>query len=318
MITLKQLAELSGLSVRTVGRVLSGHPYVAADKRELVLKLAEQYQYTPNMAARNLRLKRKNFVGILFENYTRGADSRLLNMLTRELVQHNYWPLLGCIDSAATADRIFNEWSGVTDYVVVLHEVRKDIFDHITACAQRLPMEFIYVDCVDCSGLYALKIDRPGGVFNMVKTLAQTGCKHLLYCGRLESRLRGIEEAQALLPLEISCIESPYEFENGFMLGKEVMQSGADAVFFDTDRMAMGFYRYCFENHIAIPDDISVIGFNDELFAEIASPPLSTLAHPRQQTVEAVLDILQNNVPPPANDLAMQFICRASVKNKLS
>jgi len=318
VITLKQLAELSNLSVRTVRRALSNHPYVAADKRELVLKLAEQYQYTPNMAARNLRLQRKNFVGILFENYTRGADSRLLNMLTRELVSHNFWPLLGCIDSVETADRMFNEWSGVVDHVVILHEVRKNILEHIVQGSARLPMKFIYVDCMDYGKDYSLKIDRPGGVFNMVSTLAARGIKHLIYCGELQSRRDGIDRAiEQGLPIKISSIKSPYEFENGLALGKKIMESRADAVFFDTDRMAMGFYRYCFENQIVIPDDISVVGFNDELFAEMAPPPLSTLAHPRRQMVESILNILQSNDPPPPEPMPMQFICRESLKTFL-
>ena len=315
MITLKQLAELSNLSVRTVRRALSNHPYVAADKRELVLKLAEQYQYTPNMAARNLRLQRKNFVGILFENYTRGADSRLLNMLTRELVKNNYWPLLGCIDSVETADRMFNEWSGVTDYVIILHEVRLGIIEHIVKSAPRLPMEFIYVDCAAASGKFVLNIDRPGSVCSMIAALSEQGFKHLIYCGSLQSRRDGIAAAAAALPIQITTIESPYEFENGLALGAKIMESHADAVFFDTDRMAMGFYRYCFENHIVIPDDISVIGFNDELFAEMAAPPLSTLAHPRQQMVASIIDILQDNCTAAAQTLPMQFLCRDSLRS---
>ena len=69
-ITLKKLAELSGLSIRTVSRVLKNQAYVVPEKRELVLKLAEQYHYLPNMAARNLRLQKKSFVGILSSNPT--------------------------------------------------------------------------------------------------------------------------------------------------------------------------------------------------------------------------------------------------------
>ena len=67
-ITLKQLAELSGLSVRTVSRVLKNQANVVPEKRETVLRLAEQYHYVPNMAARNLRLRKRSFVGILLRS----------------------------------------------------------------------------------------------------------------------------------------------------------------------------------------------------------------------------------------------------------
>ena len=68
-ITLKKLAELSGLSIRTVSRVLKDQANVIPEKRELVLELARKYHYQPNMAARNLRLQKKSFVGILSSNF---------------------------------------------------------------------------------------------------------------------------------------------------------------------------------------------------------------------------------------------------------
>ena len=64
-ITLKQLAELSGVSIRTVSRVLKNQAHVQEEKRKQILSLAKQHHYVPNMAARNLRLNRSRFVGIL-------------------------------------------------------------------------------------------------------------------------------------------------------------------------------------------------------------------------------------------------------------
>ena len=64
-VTLKQLAELSGVSIRTVSRVLKHQDHVQEEKRERILDLAKRYHYVPNMAARNLRLSQSKFVGIL-------------------------------------------------------------------------------------------------------------------------------------------------------------------------------------------------------------------------------------------------------------
>ena len=84
-ITLKKLSELSGLSIRTVSRVLKNQANVVPEKRELVLKLAEQYHYLPNMAARNLRLQKKNFVGILSSNFQTEVFLQKVNDLERRL-----------------------------------------------------------------------------------------------------------------------------------------------------------------------------------------------------------------------------------------
>ena len=67
--------------------------------------------------------------------------------------------------------------------------------------------------------------------------------------------------------------QSRRALEDGFAAGDAIMRSGADAVFFDTDRMALGFYRYAWAHRIRIPDDISVVAFDDDPFARVLPPP---------------------------------------------
>ena len=315
MITLKQLAELSGLSVRTVGRALSGHPYVSPDKRALVLALAQKYRYTPNMAARNLRLQRKNFVGILFDNYELSSDSRLLNMLNRRLAANGFWPLLGCVAERETFDRMLHEWAGVAEYVIVLHELDTAALEHLFELSAHLPLKFIYADCLRSSGDHAFAVDRVASVRNLVRELSGMGFRHLLYCGSLPSRSDGVKLARRDgLPIRISSIASPIEFEDGVRLGDRITASGADVVFFDTDRMAMGFYRYAAEHHVAIPGDIAAVGFDDEQFVGFLTPPLASLAHPRQQIIDRIMDILRTGDPPPREPLLMELVRRESLE----
>ena len=117
---MKKLAELSGLSIRTVSRVLKNQAYVVPEKRELVLKLAEQYHYLPNMAARNLRLQKKSFVGILSSNFQTEVFLQKVNDLERRLFSTGYYPIPGCPDNFSTDFRkMMRDWSGVMDYMVV-------------------------------------------------------------------------------------------------------------------------------------------------------------------------------------------------------
>ena len=115
MITLKQLAELSGLSVRTVGRALSGNGYVAPEKKALVQALAKKHNYTPNLAARNLRLQKKKCVGIITNSYRLTANARKLSMLTRKLTTNGYWPLLGNAENPEICRNMLCEWSALAE-----------------------------------------------------------------------------------------------------------------------------------------------------------------------------------------------------------
>ena len=318
MVTLKQLAQLSGLSIRTVGRALSGKGYVAAEKKALVQALAKQYNYTPNLAARNLRLQQKKFVGIINTGYRFTANARKLSMLTRQLTAHGYWPLLGNAENLEICRNMLREWSAVAEYVVVLHNNNLPLLEFIDAETEKLQLKVIFVDCPDFSAKREIKVDRAGSVCRMLEELAAMHFQHLVCCGMLPSRQNGIKSAQEkCLNMQITVIDAAPEFANGYTLGKTIIQTGADAVFFDTDRMAMGFYRYAAENNIRLPEDISVIGFDDEEFALFATPALSTLAHPRQQIADNVIKMITGELQESPPVMTMDFIKRESLKNSM-
>ena len=73
-------------------------------------------------------------------------------------------------------------------------------------------------------------------------------------------------------------------------LGPRIMESGADAVFFDTDRMALGFMNYAAAHHIPIPERIAVVGFDDDNSGHMIYPALSTVAHPIEELNRAVIE----------------------------
>ena len=321
MITLKQLAELSGYSVRTVQRVLSGQAHVTPEKREKILALAKEHQYVPNMAARNLRLQKKNFVGILFEDFNVSASLNKLNSLDRMLMENGYFPMLGKVqpDNERELDQLMVHWSGVAEYAVVFHGASGNFQDHLLKHCGRYPLKLIFVDNYSDYGDYSVKVDRQGSVYEMLCRLDAMKFRHLVYCGNLKSRSGGVQMAQddPSLQMKISRLDAAdYNFESGEAIGAEVMNSGADVVFFDTDRMACGFYRYAAGHGIRIPEDISVVGFDNEQYCELQNPPLSTLAHPVHELAARVLQIIRTGQAVDDSPLKLKFIPRESLLKK--
>ena len=82
------------------------------------------------------------------------------------------------------------------------------------------------------------------------------------------------------------------EFADGYRCGPELVRSKADAVFFDTDRMALGFYRYAHEHKIRIPEQIAVAGFDNDTPGAYAIPSLSTVSHPLEEEVREAVRII--------------------------
>ncbi len=318
MVTLKQLAELSGTSIRTVRRVLDNYPHVNAEKRELILALAKEHKYIPNMAARSLRLQKKNFVGILFSAFDKNASVHKLNLLNEALINNGFYPLLGKIaeNNQQECEKMLENWAGIAEFVVVFIQADHDFTqkEFLSKMNKKYPLKFIFVDCDMNDVDYVVQVDRVGSVQEMIHEVARMGFKHFLYCGRLPSRRLGVMQAkEANLPMQISEIESDYEFENGENLGDKIMKTNADVVFFDTDRMAAGFYSYAHKHSIEIPEDIAVIGLDNESYASYLNPPLSTLAHPAEELTDRIMKLILHK-KIDEKPLSLKFILRESLK----
>ena len=307
-ITLKKLSELSGLSIRTVSRVLKNQANVVPEKRELVLKLAEQYHYLPNMAARNLRLQKKNFVGILSSNFQTEVFLQKVNDLERRLFSAGYYPILGRPDDFSTDFRkMMQDWSGVMDYVVVFELPSR----HAEMALSDFPLDFIFVDRGIVPGHHSLLIDRAGGVCEAIKHLLHCGRRKILHCGTQISRKKGVQlafnELGGQYGAERLFLESQAEFIDGYSLGPTILCYKPDALFFDTDRMAAGFLKYAAERRISIPDDIAVVGFDDDLICRMSAPALSSVAHPIAEINSEIVSILTN---PPEKKVRKTFPTR--------
>lgn len=318
-ITLKRLAELAGLSIRTVSRVLKDQAHVHPEKRELILKLAREHNYIPNMAARNLRLNRSNFVGILSTDLSHEIFMQKLLDLEIRLETCGYYPVVGRFTGkSAGLETILTHWSGIAEFVVVTMSVGTRVHPSIQELFRRFPLTPIYVDQnVLVEDGHTLNINRATGIRDAISTLIDEGKKKILRCGDLESREKGLQEAFEKTPPdwrpELIRLNALGTFENGRRLGPKILESGADAVFFDTDRMALGFLNYATEHGIKVPERIAVIGFDDEAGGKLVYPSLSTVAHPVEALNKAILSIIQEKPEEPVHQVfPTRFIRRMS------
>ena len=180
----------------------------------------------------------------------------------------------------------------------------------------KLPLQCIFVDIPADFG-HCMVIDRAPGIYDGIRYLLDHGCSRLARCGDISSRDAGFNAAlQGLTSRSIihHHYRLPTDFENGFKIGDELIANRHDAVFFDTDRMAFGFLKYCWKNSVRIPEDIAVIGFDDELWDICSCPSLSTVAHPTAEMTAAISELVRN----PATEtrrlhFKTRFIPRESV-----
>ena len=183
-ITLKQLAELSGVSIRTVSRVLKNQAHVQEEKRERILALAKQHHYVANMAARNLRLNRSRFVGILCSNAPYEVFRQKLQDLETRLEKKGYYPIMSCCDgSVEQIEKILSDWSGLVDFVVV------SLFDvplpkkQLPELFEQFSMTPIYVDQEEVLPGHHLNINRATGIKDAISVLIRSAKSAFFRCG---------------------------------------------------------------------------------------------------------------------------------------
>ena len=228
--TLKQLSELTGISIRSVSRALHGDTGLSEGKRALVLAAAAQIGYTPNIAARNLRLKQNNFVGIVVPNTGEKCEpagamitSRKINQLQLKLERDGFFTLFGINTGKAEDMRnLLRQWTGLVSSVIFFSWNPQWRQDEIL---EKLPLQCIFVDISTDFG-HSMIIDRAPGIYDGIRFLLEHGCSKLARCGDISPRDLGFNAAlQDLSGRSISHhhYRLPSNFEDGFRIGSELI-----------------------------------------------------------------------------------------------
>lgn len=316
--TLKKISEITGLSIRSVSRALRGAPGLSEEKRLKALETAEKLGYTPNIAARNLRLRENHVVGMIIPGIHSKSGNYIISHKIFELELHlereGYFPLIG-MDTGRGEDMLslLRQWAGMVKSVIILSWQIKERPGELLG---KLPMQFIFVDIKSDLG-HTLSIDRTTGVKEGLAALMKRPCRKLARCGNVGTRKPGFDAAMPELKkhrITLTYFPRNSEFEDGFSLGEELIKGKFDSVFFDTDRMAFGFFKYCYLHHIRIPEDIAVIGFDDEPWDRSSCPSLSTVAHPIEEVNSAIAALIKEPAAEPIHlKFDTRFIRRESV-----
>lgn len=290
-VTLREIADEAGVSVRSVTRALKGEPGGNAQTCLRIREIAGKRGYVPNVAARNLRMRVSNIVGLISSDSVIPVVTRKNLAMQRRLESDGFFILSGLLpNSSSGLAALLRGWSGLVGTVVFT--VWNGTWD-ADALLSGLPMDFIFADVrprgMGCANFAVVGIDRGQGIEEGVRHFFSGGRKRVAFCGPPQfERVHGFEKAYAesgRRPVDGWLMETgSMDMADGYQAGKSIIEGGFDAVFFATDRMALGFYRFCHENGVRVPEDVAVIGFDDDQAGMYACPPLSTVAQP----VEAI------------------------------
>ena len=293
-VTIKDMAMKLNLSTSTVSRALKDHHALKKETIRMVKNLAHKLNFIPNIAALNLLNKRTNRIAIVVPEITNYFFSMALTGI-QNVISSTEYTLMVCLSNESyqeEVDIIENLWRIQIDGVLVSRSSKTNNFDHFRQL-QSKGIPIVLFDR-DCKGLEADKVlvDDYLGAFQAIEYLIKSGCKTIAHMAGVKNlstknnRLQGYLDAlkkHGLPVIEKNIVHAKgFTYEDGIKPAKLLLNSKhpPDAIFAANDRLAISAMYIANKLNLRIPDDISIIGFDDEPHSIYLNPALSSVWQP--------------------------------------
>ena len=313
-VTLGMVAEAAGVSPSTVSRILNGTAVVADDKRAAVDEAIARLGFVPDPVARGLAGGRTLSVGVVTQAIDSPFYGGALRGIEDELSRAGYSALFvsGHWNAAAEARCIETLLARRVDGIIALTGRLSDAA--LAAYAQSLPV-VVTGRGLKAPGLYALNFDNYEGGRLATHHLLSLGHRRIAFITGdqrhpdAKERLRGYRAALEAAGLSFDpglVMPGQYTEDSGRMAVERLLDSREPftAIFAANDQMAFGAGLALHRRRLRVPDDVSMVGFDDVATALYAIPPLSTVHHPvyelGQLAATAMLQLLAGETPTAA------------------
>ncbi len=304
--TLHDVARAVGVSPGTVSRALSRPDLVAPKTRDQILKVVQRLHYVPHAAGRSLRSSTPNLIGAVIPKTGVSIFSQTTAGLNDTLEQHNMTlivsqPELTSTSSKAAVQRLIERGA---DGLILLGENHDpalfEMLDH-----RGLPYVLLWT-VKSPSGKTYVTVDQTKAGHLAARHLLDLGHHHYAYVGsplsanpRAAARLKGVQDelktAGIALPAD-AIIEESHQFGSGRNAVETIMGRHPEttAIICTSDYHALGVLRGLYEIGRKVPDDISVVSFNNNDFSAFSMPSITTVdLKQRDVGIEAANSILR-------------------------
>ena len=330
-ITIKDIASEANVSITAVSFVLNGKEgSVSKETAARILDVCKKYNFKPNYIASSLKSKNSKTVGVIVPDLENNYYARLIVRLEEYLKELGYTALI--TSSGYNIDNCQNSvedlLSGKVGSLVVIPPSSL-FYKNSEYAKMTLNLEIPYVVLdrkIGDNKNKAVVTDDVHGGFIATKYLIDKGHKRIAVISgpngtsSSDNRLDGYKKALEIAGISYDSsiiFEGDYRFESGESFGKEIFKNhkDIDAIFALNDLMAYGIYRAASECGVKIGKDISVVGYDDNMFSSLISPKLTTIRQDIDSLCKAVISELFNeDRTPKLVSIEPTLVERESVK----
>lgn len=323
------VSEKAGVSIATVSRVLNGNPNVSEQTRNKVLAVMEELGYTPNVFARGLGLNTMKTIGIMC---TDSSDIYLANAVyytEHELRSHDYDSILCCTgyDLENKKKSLELLLSKRVDAIIMVGskflEPKPKDNSYIFAASKQVPIMLVN-GYLEGPNIFCTLCDDFHAVHDITDSLIKGGRRNTLYLYTSNS-YSGSRKREGFMKA-LSENSLPVRDEYMQMCKKDISdardtiirlyKSGLtiDSVITSDDALAVGALKFALLNNLSVPEDISIVGYNNSILATCAEPELTSIDTKVEalciNTVNTLMRIFDGSNVPSKTTISADIVYR--------
>ncbi len=302
MVTIKDLAKKAGVSISTASYAINDDPRISKETKERILEIARKLNYHPNAAARNLKRKRTNIIGVFVDGFKGPVYSKILDGIHLEVTNNNF----NIIVSSGESGRNLLLEQQVDGAIIIDRSLDDELIIHVTN--NGIPA--IVLDRrLSGKNIYESMLNNEEISYELIKEMIKRGYKKIGYVsGSPKSydnlhRYKGVVKALTEHNMPTTYYyKGDFTKESGYKVGKELISKNSelpDFLFCANDEMAIGVMDAFQEHNIKIPDDIAIAGFDNIELSQYYRPKLTTIdvEHFKwgRELAKALINVLNNN-----------------------
>ena len=292
--TIKDVAKMANVSIKTVSRVINNSPEVAEDTKNKVLNIIKKLNYRPSELARSLATKRSKVLGVIISDITNPFYAELVRGIDDFASSKGYHIIISNTDGIRKKEiecldtLLKRRVDGIIfTYARLKSEEILDLFSN------GFPIILVNRTISGLNSNYIIANDRLGAKL-ATKHLVELGHVRIgLVSGKKDQtggmwRTEGYLEILKTYNIKIDnnlIKEGNWTQDSGFKLTKELinLKERPTAIFYENDLMAFGGLNYIHSIGLKVPNDISVVGFDDIIFSSLECVGLTTIRVPKYQ-----------------------------------
>lgn len=333
-VTIRDVATAAGVSVATVSYILNGKKKVSEQTKQRVLGIIKEMEYVPDLNARGLSVRDTKLIGVVVPQTEPGSMIMFRNQFYSEILgsielyarQNGYHVLISATDVTEDYLRLIQERN--LDGVIIIGTYQNEFFTQL----KQLEVPVVLVDsyCV-YDWFHAIRIDDEDSTYRATRYMLEAGHEKIALVvgqmhedGVMKKRFSGYKKAleeSGIFYHDEYVYEGNVDYDSGAAIACQMVKehNGISAVVATADIFAIGLMKGFYEAGYNIPEDISIIGFDDLEISQYLTPGLTTMKQPIMEKGKRAVELLVGNMEDTSMKkveeiFPVELIERSSVK----